>query len=107
MTESTTVGAVDRLRFHGWIPPRIVEDDVTCGRKVQAGSRSAQTQQKERTFRVILKRVHHSLTFLGFARQNVYHLAGFVACRGKQSFAAGNGRAAANYKPRMGGMRRQ
>ena len=63
--------AVDGLGFNSRIPPGIVEDNVTGGGKVQAGSRGAQAEQEDGGVRIILERVHHFLSILGLAGEDL------------------------------------
>ena len=65
------MGAVDRLGFHGRVPPRVVQDHVAGGGEVQSRAGGAQAQQEYARIGIVLEGLHHGLAFFGLTRENV------------------------------------
>jgi len=65
------MSAVNGLRFDGRIPPRIVEDDVAGRGEVEAGAGGAEAEEEQAGIGILLEGLHHVLTVLGFAGQQV------------------------------------
>lgn len=65
------MGTIDRLGFDGWVPPRIVKDDVTGSGEVETCAGSAQAQEKHRGVRIGLERLDDILPLLCFSGENV------------------------------------
>ena len=63
--------AVDGLRLHRRVPPRIVKHDVAGVGQIQAGARRAQTQEEHARAGVFLEIVDNRLAVLGLAGEDV------------------------------------
>ena len=66
---ANAVGAVDGLRLHRRVPPRVEEHDVARGGEVEARARGLELKQENRNGRVGLKLVHQRLPVFGLARE--------------------------------------
>src|SRR5438552_2961297 len=63
--------AIDGLGLDGWVPPRIVQDDVTGGSQVQPGARGAEAEEKHRSVRVVLEAIDDLLPVFRLARKDM------------------------------------
>ena len=68
---ANSVRAVNCLRLHGRVPPRIIQHHVARRRQVQAGARRPEAEQKDRCVRVVLESADHLLPVLRLAGEQV------------------------------------
>ena len=67
---SDAMRSVDRLGFHGGIPPWVVENDVGGGSEIKPGAGRPQGQEKGGDGFVFLELIDELLSVLGLARQH-------------------------------------
>ena len=64
------VRAVDRLRFHRGVPPRVEEHDIARGGEIEAGTGGFQREQENGNRGIGLKLVHEVLAVFRLARKH-------------------------------------